>query len=85
MPPSVHLVPWAPQADLLGHPSLRAFLTHGGVNSVQEAAYRGVPILCMPLGADQFDNCAQVGGAGKVAGGWPAGTMHWHTQAVQAE
>ena len=73
LPPSMHLVPWAPQADLLGHPALRAFLTHGGVNSLYEAAYRGVPILCMPLGGDLFDNCAKVGarslGGGELVAG----------------
>ena len=74
LPPSVHVVPWAPQADLLGHPAVRAFLTHAGINSVHEAAYRSVPILCMPLGADQFDNCAKVGAV------WLCGWGAWGVQ-----
>ena len=31
----------------------RLFLTHGGMNSVNEALYHGVPMLVVPQGADQ--------------------------------
>ncbi|BDA41086.1 UDP-glucuronosyltransferase 2B20 [Coccomyxa sp. Obi] len=56
---NVKVVQWAPQNDLLGHAKTRAFLTHGGVNGLYEAAYHGVPIAGIPLIADQKDNVAK--------------------------
>ena len=44
--------PWVPQVDLLRRAA--AFVTHGGMNSVQEALYHGVPLVLAPQAADQF-------------------------------
>jgi len=52
----LHVVPWLPQNDLLGHPATRAFLTHGGIHSLYEAVYHAVPMVVVPIGADQPDN-----------------------------
>eukprot|EP00884_Botryococcus_braunii_P010528 jgi/Botrbrau1/19477/Bobra.0338s0094.1 len=49
-------VEWVPQNDVLGHPKMRGYLCHGGMNSVSEAAYHGVPIVGIPMVADQPDN-----------------------------
>lgn len=51
---------WIPQNDLLGHPSVKAFVTHGGARSMQEAVYHGVPMVVVPLFADQFDNAVRI-------------------------
>ncbi|KAL3161225.1 hypothetical protein ABBQ38_009591 [Trebouxia sp. C0009 RCD-2024] len=56
---NIHLIEWAPQNDVLGHPATRAFLTQAGTNSFNEAAYHGVPIVGLPLFAEQPDNMAR--------------------------
>lgn len=50
---NVLLLPWMPQQDLLGHPKARLFVTHGGLFSNQEAVYHGVPLIALPVFADQ--------------------------------
>ncbi|KAM6451568.1 UDP-glucuronosyltransferase 2A1-like isoform 2-T6 [Liasis olivaceus] len=47
---------WIPQNDLLGHPKTKAFITHGGTNGIYEAIYHGIPIVGVPMFADQNDN-----------------------------
>ncbi|KAK4425796.1 Beta-D-glucosyl crocetin beta-1,6-glucosyltransferase [Sesamum alatum] len=44
---------WAPQAQILEHPSTGAFLTHCGMSSIIESIYFGVPVIAMPLKLDQ--------------------------------
>ncbi|VTJ89840.1 Hypothetical predicted protein [Marmota monax] len=46
--------------SILGHPKTKAFITHGGTNGVYEAIYHGVPMVGIPLFADQPDNIAHV-------------------------
>ncbi|RCV27241.1 hypothetical protein SEVIR_5G311700v4 [Setaria viridis] len=47
---------WAPQVDVLNHPSTGAFVTHCGWNSTMEGVMAGVPMLCWPLYAEQKMN-----------------------------
>ncbi|XP_040897568.1 UDP-glucuronosyltransferase 2A2-like [Toxotes jaculatrix] len=47
---------WIPQNDLLGHPKTRAFITHGGTNGIYEAIYHGIPMVGIPMFADQPEN-----------------------------
>ncbi|KAG8921227.1 hypothetical protein FRC03_000375 [Tulasnella sp. 419] len=44
---------WAPQAAVLSHPVLQAFVTHGGANSVFESLTKGVVNIFWPFHADQ--------------------------------
>ncbi|XP_066283174.1 UDP-glucuronosyltransferase 2C1-like [Branchiostoma lanceolatum] len=54
------LLAWLPQNDLLAHPKTRAFITHAGSNGLYEALHHGVPMVCLPLFADQPANAARV-------------------------
>ncbi|XP_055650134.1 UDP-glucuronosyltransferase 2A2 isoform X1 [Falco peregrinus] len=51
---------WIPQNDLLGHPLTKAFITHGGTNGIYEAIYHGIPMIGIPMFADQHDNIAHM-------------------------
>ncbi|MCO5585941.1 hypothetical protein L7F22_039876 [Adiantum nelumboides] len=50
------IIPWAPQMQVLSHPSLGAFLTHCGWNSTLESVSMGVPMIPCPLMSDQSTN-----------------------------
>ncbi|XP_030046399.1 UDP-glucuronosyltransferase 2A2 isoform X2 [Microcaecilia unicolor] len=54
------LYDWLPQNDLLGHPKTKAFIAHGGTNGIYEAIYHGIPMVGIPLFADQPDNMAHM-------------------------
>lgn len=58
--PNTRLESWLPQNDLLGHPNVKLFITHGGTNGVYQAVYHGTPILGIPLLVDQFDNILRI-------------------------
>uniref|UniRef100_A0A914VWE7 UDP-glucuronosyltransferase n=1 Tax=Plectus sambesii TaxID=2011161 RepID=A0A914VWE7_9BILA len=56
--PNVYPMKWIPQVDLLNHPKVKAFITHGGLNSMTEAITSGTPTVAIPLGGDQEHNVA---------------------------
>ena len=60
VPENVHVVDWMPQNDLLGHPNMKLFITHCGMNSYLEAVYQGVPLLATPFSIDQHGTAALV-------------------------
>ncbi|BAT87866.1 hypothetical protein LR48_Vigan09g161300 [Vigna angularis] len=47
---------WAPQPQVLAHPSTAGFLTHCGWNSILESVVSGVPFIAWPLFAEQRMN-----------------------------
>ncbi|KAH7841990.1 hypothetical protein Vadar_000245 [Vaccinium darrowii] len=47
---------WAPQVEILGHPSTGGFMSHCGWNSCFESMTMGVPIAAWPMSGDQPKN-----------------------------
>ncbi|XP_064120566.1 UDP-glucosyltransferase 2-like [Macrobrachium nipponense] len=64
-PPNVKAFPWLPQQDVLGHRSIRVFVTHCGKHSASEAIYHGVPVLGLPITFDQPRTCARLARRGE--------------------
>ncbi|XP_028414843.1 2-hydroxyacylsphingosine 1-beta-galactosyltransferase-like [Dendronephthya gigantea] len=55
---NIKIIQWFPKNefsfnDLLGHSSTKVFVNHGGLNSYQESVYHGVPMVVIPMMADQ--------------------------------
>ncbi len=61
---NVYINIWYPQDDLLAHPNVKIFITHGGLLSITETIYHGVPVIGIPMFADQFLNMAKAQKAG---------------------
>ncbi|XP_044728495.1 UDP-glycosyltransferase UGT5-like [Chrysoperla carnea] len=55
-PKNVLISKWLPQNDILAHPNLKLFITHGGWCSTVESIVRGVPLIGIPALADQLLN-----------------------------
>lgn len=51
---------WAPQLEILAHPSTGLFISHCGWNSCMESLSMGVPILAWPMHSDQPRNAMVV-------------------------
>ncbi|XP_049762257.1 UDP-glucosyltransferase 2-like [Schistocerca cancellata] len=64
LPPNVRAQKWMPQNDVLHHPNVRLFIMHGGLMGTQEGVMAGVPLLVVPLFADQQLNAERVAAAG---------------------
>ncbi|KAH8353002.1 hypothetical protein KR084_008223 [Drosophila pseudotakahashii] len=55
---------WLPQDDILAHPKIKLFITHAGKGGVAEAQYHGVPMLALPVFADQPGNADKLVASG---------------------
>lgn len=63
-PDNVKLGKWLPQQDILAHPNVKLFITHGGLLSTTETLYNGVPVLSIPVTGDQKLNAQYVANQG---------------------
>lgn len=61
-----YMVSWAPQEEILNHPTIGGFLTHSGWTSTLESICAGVPMICWPYAADQMINCRFVSEIWKI-------------------
>lgn len=55
---------WLPQNSVLAHPNVRLMITHGGLLSMTEATFHGIPVIGLTVNADQRLNVERA----KVAG-----------------
>ena len=62
---------WLPQQDILGSSNCRLFVSHGGYASLVESVCHGVPMVMMPISADQYFNARNAAGMGM------AETLSW--------
>lgn len=58
-PDNVMISPWVPQRDILAHPNVKLFITHGGLLGTTEALIEGIPVLGLPIFGDQKMNMAK--------------------------
>ena len=56
--PNTQVVSYVPHADVLPKASL--VITHAGLGTTMAALGNGVPMVCVPMGRDQFFNAEQV-------------------------
>lgn len=52
--------PWVPQRDLLASGLVSMFISHCGNNGRVETIYYNVPVICIPLFGDQYQNALYV-------------------------
>lgn len=63
-PDNVMISPWLPQNDILAHPNVKVFITHGGLLGVTEAVHHGKALVGIPIHSDQYLNIARAELAG---------------------
>ncbi|XP_050310241.1 UDP-glycosyltransferase UGT5-like [Anthonomus grandis grandis] len=59
-PSNVKTSKWFPQQAILAHPNCKLFISHGGLLSLTETVYLGVPVLAFPIFGDQKLNAARI-------------------------
>ncbi|XP_065216418.1 UDP-glycosyltransferase UGT5-like [Planococcus citri] len=70
-PDNVMIKKWMPQRDILAHPNIKLFISHGGALGLNEAVFEGVPIIGIPFYGDQKMNIKTIQAAG-------AGELLWY-------
>ncbi|XP_049937986.1 UDP-glucosyltransferase 2-like [Schistocerca serialis cubense] len=64
LPPNVLVRKWLPQQDILAHRNVKLFVMQGGLQSLNEAALRAIPLVGIPFFSDQEHNCGKIVSAG---------------------
>ncbi|XP_058833853.1 UDP-glucosyltransferase 2-like [Topomyia yanbarensis] len=55
-PANLMIKAWMPQNDILAHPNVKLFITHGGNLGTTESLYHGKPMIGIPIFGDQMMN-----------------------------
>lgn len=55
-PSNVKIQAWMPQNDILAHPKVKLFITHGGLLGTSESLTHGKPMVGIPIFGDQMMN-----------------------------
>ncbi|XP_058459830.1 UDP-glycosyltransferase UGT5-like [Malaya genurostris] len=63
-PANVLPLKWVPQSAILSNQRTKLLISHGGLLSLQEASWHGVPVVALPLFVDQFSNAEKLVKAG---------------------
>ena len=56
LPSNLMISKWTPQAEILNHPNVVLFISHGGLFGTIESLHFGVTTLFMPFFGDQYRN-----------------------------
>lgn len=64
IPENIMIKKWIPQRDILMHPNIKLFISHGGISGIYEAVDAGVPVLGFPVFFDQSRNLKNLVDAG---------------------
>ncbi|XP_065169709.1 UDP-glycosyltransferase UGT5-like [Atheta coriaria] len=59
-PENVKIIKWCPQQAVLRHKNIKAFISQGGLQSLEESLLSGVPVVTIPFFFDQEGNAKQV-------------------------
>jgi len=64
IPKNIMVKQWFPQRDILLHPKVKLFISHGGISGIYETVDAAVPVLGFPLFYDQHRNIDNLVNAG---------------------
>ncbi|XP_072746870.1 UDP-glucosyltransferase 2-like isoform X2 [Anoplolepis gracilipes] len=51
---NIYTAKWLPQQSILAHPKIKLFIYQGGLQSTEEAIFNAVPLIGIPIIADQY-------------------------------
>ncbi|XP_043469337.1 UDP-glycosyltransferase UGT5-like isoform X2 [Leptopilina heterotoma] len=57
---NIKFVKWVPQQAVLAHKNIKMFMMQGGLQSLQEAVYYGIPVISIPFFGDQKFNTRKI-------------------------